>query len=306
MTPGHLLRNTLVGFTVSLLLALVKLFAGWLGNSTALVADAVESMADAFGSAIVWQGLQWAHRPADSRHPYGYGRAEALAALAVGLLLLMAAGWIVIHAFQQLWTAHAPPAWWALPVLLLVVVVKEWLYRLIVKSAQESASDAAWADAWHHRADAITSLVAVVGVSIAVWGPSVFEVPRLVFADEIAALLASGIVIVTAWRLASPALGELLDRTSPAMAGEIQRAAEKFDGVRLIEKVLARKSGSFWLVEMHLHVPAELDARTAHALAGRVKAGIMKQFPRVRYVLVHVEPDESPIAGGTGSAGATE
>ncbi|MBX7166734.1 MAG: cation diffusion facilitator family transporter [Pirellulales bacterium] len=285
-------RNAILGLVASLGLAGAKLVAGVVGHSTALVADAVESLADSVGSIVVWQGLRVADRPPDRDHPYGYGRAEAVAALVVGGLLLLAATLIVVKAFGEMMTPHQAPAAWTLLVLLVVLVVKEGLFRLVLQGAEEFASDAARADAWHHRSDAITSAAALVGVTLAVWGPGWFGYERLVLADEAAAILASGIIVLTGVRLIRPALGELLDAVSHELAADVRRSAAQLPDVRLIEKVHARKSGRGYHIDLHLHVPPDMDVRTAHALAGKVKAHIRAQHPSVEQVLIHIEPAE--------------
>lgn len=292
MAPPRLQRNTAIGLVASVALAIGKLAAGLAGNSSALVADAVESIADSVGSLVVWWGVAVGERSPDAAHPYGYGRAETVAAMTVGGLLVVAAVLIVVRAFHEIVTPHAPPAAWTLGVLAVVVIVKEGLFRLVLRGAEASASDAARADAWHHRSDAITSAAAFVGITVAVWGTNLFDAPALVLADEVAALLASGIILLTATRLIGPALRELLDADAPLLAASVRDAAGRVEGVRLVEKVYARKSGRGYLVDMHLHVPPELSVREGHALAGRVKAAILRDLPAVRHVLIHVEPDE--------------
>lgn len=210
MNRKPLERNTLLGFAASIVLAVVKFAAGLLGHSTALLADAVESLADTLGSILVWHALRVAARPADHGYPYGYGKAEALASLGIGGLLVLAAIYIVIEAFQQLAVPHEPPQAWTLGVLVVIIVAKETLFRVVNRGAQEFDSDAARADAWHHRADAITSLAALVGVAVAIYGPGIFNAPSFVLADEVAAILASGVILLTARGLIMPALRELL------------------------------------------------------------------------------------------------
>ncbi len=165
MNRKPLEQNTLVGFVASVALAIIKFVAGWFGQSTALIADAVESLADTLGSILVWHALRVASKPANPRYPYGYGKAEALASLAIGCLLLLAALYIIFEAFHQIAVPHQPPRSWTLVVLIAVVVIKEGLFRLVHRGADEFDSDAARADAWHHRSDAITSLAALVGVT---------------------------------------------------------------------------------------------------------------------------------------------
>jgi cation diffusion facilitator family transporter len=290
MPHSKLRRNTIIGLVASLALAAVKLAAGLIGRSTALTADAVESFADTIGSLFVWQALRVAGRPPDEDHPYGYGKAEAVAALAVGAMLVMAAAFIVVESFRELAVLHPAPAPWTLGVFVGVVVVKELLFRLIIRGADRFDSDAARADAWHHRADAITSAAAFFGVAIAVWGPQITGVQRLVFADEAAALLASGIILNTARRLIRPALAELLDAVAHEMAGKVAEIAGRIDGVREVEKVLVRKSGSGHLADMHLHVDPDSTIRDAHALGHKVKATLLAEIPNLTDVLIHLEP----------------
>ncbi|MFI4883131.1 MAG: cation diffusion facilitator family transporter [Phycisphaerales bacterium JB064] len=289
---AHLRRNTIAALVASVLLAAGKFVAGVLGHSTALVADGVESLADAIGSVIVWQGLRVAGREPDERHPYGYGRAETVAALLVGALLLLAALLIVGRAFEEIVRPHRAPAAWTLLALVGVIVVKEGLFRLLLRGAELYESPAARADAWHHRSDAITSAAAFVGVAVAVWGPGLTGVPELVLADEIAAMLASGIIVVTALRLIRPSLLELLDASAHDLAERVAKTAAATPGVVRIEKAHARRAGRGVLVDMHLHVDGDLDVRTAHAIAGRAKAAVLAAHREVVHVLVHVEPDE--------------
>lgn len=294
MSTARLQRNTLIGLVVSVLLAAGKFLAGVLGHSTALVADGVESLADTIGSIAIWQGFRVANREPDAQHPYGYGRAETVAALSVGALLLVAAVVIVVKAFSEMLTPHRAPAAWTLIALVGVIAAKEVLFRLVLRGAEMFESDAARADAWHHRSDAITSAAAFIGVSIAIWGPGLFNAPRLVFADEAAAILASGIILFTAVRLIRPSLRELLDATAPDLAEKVRATAAQVESVRIVEKVHARKSGRGYLVDMHVHVAPDLAVRAAHALSGKVKAVVRAEHPNVRHVLIHIEPDERP------------
>lgn len=290
MSVARLERNTLLALAASILLALAKLAAGVLGHSSALVADAVESFADTFGSVIVWQGIRVAARPPDRDHPYGHGKAEAIAALLVGVGLIAAALLIIVRASLEMLTPHRAPEAWTLLVLVGVVAVKETLFRFLHRSAQAFDSLAARADAWHHRSDAITSAAAFMGVSIAVWGPGLFAAPQLVLADEVAALLASGIIAHTAASFMWPALHELLDAAPHGLVAEVRRRAAEVPGVELVEKIQARKSGRHYLVDLHLHVDPQMNVRSAHELSGRVKAHLRRALPAVGQVLIHIEP----------------
>lgn len=299
-TNAHktLSRNTLIGLVASVGLAAAKFVAGLLGHSSALIADAVESMADTVGSLIVWQSLRVANRPADLDHPYGHGKAEALATLCVGALLFVAAIVITIRAVNDIRTPHQPPEVWTLGVLVGVIVVKEVLFRLVLKGAMAHESDAAKADAWHHRSDAITSAAAFIGVTIAIAGAHWLDMPKLVLADEVAALIASGIIVLTGINLIRPAMHELLDGSMPEVAARVRETAASVDGVCQIEKIYARKSGRGYHVDMHVQVDPSLSIEAAHVVGGKVRAHVRATHPSVRDVLIHLEPDDSNRATG--------
>lgn len=294
MATGTLQRNTLIGLVASILLAGGKFVAGVMGHSSALIADAVESLADTVGSLVVWQAIRVSEKPPDLDHPYGHGKAEAVAALAVGGMLLVAAAIIVVKALHEIITPHVPPAAWTLIALAGVVVVKEWLFRLLLGGAAAHDSQAARADAWHHRSDAITSGAAILGVSVAVWGPHLTGIPNLVLADEAAALLASGIIVRTAISLIMGPLHELLDSAPHGLLTRIEDIARQVDGVMLVEQLQARKSGRVYFVDMHLHVDDDLTVGVAHAISHRVKERVRAEIPSVADVLIHIEPASEP------------
>jgi cation diffusion facilitator family transporter len=282
-------RLAQTGLVVNGLLALVKLVAGVVGHSYALVADAVESFADLFSGVVVWSGVRIAAREADADHPFGHGKAEALAAMGVGLLLVGAAVGIALKAFQEIRTPHHAPAPFTLGVLVGVVVIKEWLFRYVFRGGQALGSSAVTADAWHHRSDAITSLFAFVGISIALLGGPGWE-----SADDVAALLASGLIAATGVRILRPAVDELMDRApDPSFLDTAAAAARAVPGVRAIEQLRGRKLGPYYLLDLHVQADPALSLHDAHVLSGMVKSAIRDRMPMVRNVLVHMEPHGS-------------
>lgn len=267
-------------------LAVVKLVAGVTGHSFALVADAVESLGDIFSSAIVWGGLVIASKPADADHPYGHGKAEPLAALAVALMLIGAAAGISLHSIQGIRGAHEAPAGYTLVVLLLVIVVKECMYRYESRTGARIGSTAVTIDAWHHRSDAITSAAAAVGITIALAGGEGYEV-----ADDWAALAACLVIVANGVRFARTAVGELMDTTpDTTLMDTIQAVARETDGAEHVEKILVRKMGPQLYVDLHLEVDPALSVLQAHGIGHTVKSVIMERRPEVADVLVHVEP----------------
>src|SRR5436190_23896005 len=231
------LRATFLGLVANILLAATKLVAGVVGHSHALVADAVESLADIFSSVIVWRGLVVAAEPADEDHPYGHGKAEPIAAAVVSAMLLGAAVWITIHAFRQIGQPRSAPAPFTLLVLLVVIAMKEGLFRFVLRESGLVDSSAVRTDAWHHRSDAITSLAAAIGISVALIGGKGYE-----SADDVAAIVAAAIIAWNGCRLLRPALNELMDRApSREMVERIRRIAQTVPGVEAVEKCLVRK-----------------------------------------------------------------
>lgn len=280
------LRATFLGLAANVVLTTAKMTAGLLGHSHALVADAVESLADVFSSLIVWRGVVVAAEPADEEHPYGHGKAEPLAAAVVSATLLLAAAWIAFHSARELTQPHASPAPFTLMVLLAVIVIKEGLFRFVVRESAIVESSAMQADAWHHRSDAITSVAAALGISVALIGGK-----RYAAADDVAAIAAACVIAINGWRLLHPALNELMD-SSPKreVVQRIRRLAESVPGVIAVEKCRARKSGNQLYVEMHVEVDPQMNVQHAHEIAHQVKNKICAEMPVVRDVLVHIEP----------------
>src|SRR5688572_1072698 len=280
------MRSTLIGLSVNLGLATVKLVAGLVGTSYALVADAIESLGDAVGSLVVWRGLKIASRPPDHNHPYGHGKAEPIAAAFVSVLLLAAGIGIAFQAAREIAAPHRAPHAFTLAVVLGVAAIKEALFRFTSRVGSETGSQAVRTDAWHHRSDAITSLAAAIGITIALVGGPGWET-----ADAWAALFASAIIIVTGWRMLRPAVEELMDQ-SPAsdLIPESIRIAEARPGVYRIEKLLMRKMGLTYVADMHLEVHPEMTVRESHALAHDVKEDVQRRFPQIIEMTIHVEP----------------
>lgn len=281
-------RLAQVGLVVNAGLAVIKLLAGLLGNSYALVADAVESSTDMVGSLVVWSGLRIASRNPDERYPFGYGRAEALAAGGVSALMLGAATGIAIEAIAEIRTPHSAPAWWTLLVLALVIVVKEFLANRVMAVSEASGSVVVAADAWHHRADAISSGAAFIGISVALIGGPGWEP-----ADDWAALVAAGVILVNGGLLMRTALRDLMDRApEPAILATVSDAALTTPGVLAIEKLKIRKTGTAFYVDIHVQADPALSLHDAHILSGMVKSAIRQRVPAAMGVLIHMEPFE--------------
>jgi cation diffusion facilitator family transporter len=282
------IRAAQIGMLVNAILALTKLVAGVLGHSYALVADAVESGADILASLVVWGGLHIASLPADEDHPYGHGKAEALASAVVALMLVGAAIGISIEAVREIRVPHHAPAPFTLMVLVGVILVKELLFRSVLRVGSEVGSTAVSADAWHHRSDAITSTAAFIGISVALWKGEGWE-----SADDWAALVAAAVILFNAVRILRPAVAELMDRAPSAeIHGAVTAAATAVPDVRAIEKLVIRKMGPGYYVDLHVQADPSMSLEDAHILSGRVKSAIRAAVPGVLGALIHMEPYE--------------
>lgn len=280
------MRTTLLGIGVSFILVFVKIASGHIGHSYALIADATESSADVLSSGLLWIGLRIAQKPPDNEHPYGHGKAEPLAAIVISLFLMGAAVWIGWHAVEFIRTPHAMPRSFTLYVLLGVILIKEGLYRYVMKVGKEIDSQAVKADAHHHRADAVTSIAAFIGISIALLlGPGHES------ADDWAALAAACLVMYNAIKLLLPAVNEVMDAApSKEIVGRIRNLAGQNPLVRKVEKCFVRKMGFDYFVDIHIQVDGTLSVTEGHAIAHAVKAKLLESNLRIKDVLVHVEP----------------
>lgn len=280
------MHSTAIGIAANMLLALCKGIAGFLGNSYALIADAIESFSDVLSSLIVLIGLKIASKPRDENHPYGHGKAEPIAAVVVAMALIASAIIIAIQSLKEIIMPHHAPEPFTLLVLFGVVVIKETLFRFVFRVGEEVESTAVKTDAWHHRSDAITSAAAFIGISLALIGGRGWE-----SADDWAALFASAIIAFNAYKLFIPAIEEVMDvAPSPHIAEDIRKIALSVEGVLQTDKCFVRKMGFSYFVDLHVVVDGELTVRKSHEIAHVVKKTICFANPRIIDVLVHIEP----------------
>jgi cation diffusion facilitator family transporter len=280
------IRWAQAGLLTNAVLVLVKFVAGIVGHANALVADAVESSADIFSSLIVWMGLSIAARPADEDHPYGHGKAEPLAAAVVSLMLLGAAVGISILAIREILTPHHLPSPFTLFVAAGVIIIKEVLYRRVSRVGREVGGTVVAADAWHHRADAFTSLAAFIGISVALVGGRGWEA-----ADDWAALVAAIVVAINGIRTLRPAISGLMDEAPDSTLKErALQAASEIEGVRTVENLNVRSSGLGFYVDLHVKADAAISLEAAHEISAKVKYAILQAIPNAVSVLVHMEP----------------
>ena len=269
-------------------LAIIKWLAGYFGNSYALIADAIESTTDIFASFLVLFGIKYSNRPADKNHPYGHGRAEPLITfLVVGFLITTAV--IIAHeSIVNIQTPHDLPKPFTLFVLGAIIIWKEISFRIVIKKSKETNSSSLRADAWHHRSDAITSIAAFIGISIALFFGKGYE-----SADDWAALFASGFILYNSYLIFRPALGEIMDEhLYDDLIISIREKALEVDGVLDTEKCFIRKAGMKFHVDLHAAVNANITVKQGHDIAHNLKDYLQKEIPELGHVLIHVEPSE--------------
>ena len=282
-------RIALFGLAINIMLASVKILAGFFGNAYVLIADGIESAMDVGGSIVIWGGLKVAARPPDRTHPYGHGKAEPIAAVIVAIGVLAAALGLAIQSVREIFLPHHGPAPYTLVVLIVAVIVKEILYRYVIRFGRSVESTAVQTDAWHHRTDAMTSIAAFIGISVALVGGEAWQ-----SADDWAALFACALIGTNGYRLLRPALFEIMD-TAPRgpIVDSVRNAAAAVPGVIEVEKCLIRKMGLDFYVDLHVGVNGSISVHQGHEIAHRVKTAIRQADSRIADVLVHIEPAKS-------------
>lgn len=270
----------------NLALAIIKGLAGFLGNSFALIADGIESMTDVLSSSLALIGLNYAAKPPDEDHPYGHGKAEPLMTFVIVFFLILATIYIAYTSIYNITHRHEPPKAYTLYILLGIIITKEIFYRIISKKSKESNSTLLEADAWHHRSDAITSLAAFIGISIALYMGDDWAA-----ADDWAALIACVVILINAYLILRPALGEILDEhIYDDFIQDIRATSCEVAGVMGTEKCHIRKQGMQYLVDLHLLVKADITVKNGHDIAHKVKEKLIATYPEILDVLIHIEP----------------
>lgn len=280
-------KLVLFSILISIILAITKILTGVLGNSYAMIADGAESLMDVLSSGVVLGGLKFATLPPTKNHPYGFGKAEPLAGVAVSLTLMAVGIAIAIQSVREILTPHHTPSLFTLPILVVIVITKEVIFRKLSKKGGELSSTALKADGWHQRSDALTSIAAFAGISISLIFGEGFE-----SADDYAALLATVVIFVTGSKLFKESIVDVLDIAAPTeLENQVREIVMDVEGVKDVEKCIMRKSGLGYFVDMHLWVAGDLSVREGHTISHRVKNKILSaKEPAIIDVLIHIEP----------------
>jgi len=284
--PTLAIRTVIFSMVSSVFLAAIKFLAGIFGNSFALIADGIESVVDVFSSILVLIGLKYAERPADENHPYGHGKAEPLITFLVVVFLVISAATIAWQAIINIQDPHAIPKPFTLIILAAIIIWKEISFQIVNKRSKKLKSSALKAEAWHHRSDAITSIAAFVGISIAIFGGKGFEV-----ADDYAALFAAVLILYNCYKILRPALGEVMDENIyEDLTEKIRLISVEVKGVKDTEKCFIRKAGMKYHVDLHAIVDGEISVKEGHHISHQLKDRLCEEIPELGNVLIHVEP----------------
>lgn len=267
-------------------LSLIKWLTGYFGNSYALIADAIESTTDIFSSLLVLFGLKYSNRPADKNHPYGHGRAEPLITFLVVGFLITSATVIAYKSILNIGTPHELPKPFTLLVLGVIIIWKEISYRIVIRRSKETNSSSLKADAWHHRSDAVTSIAAFIGISIALYFGKGYE-----SADDWAALFSSFFILYNSYLIFRPALGEIMDEhLYDDLVESIRKISLTVEGITDTEKCFIRKAGMKYHVDLHAIVDAHISVKQGHDIAHKLKDTLKHKIPELGNVLIHIEP----------------
>jgi len=278
-------RIALVSVGLGVVLAAAKLWAGFAAHSTAVVSDGFESAGDVLSSAIVYGGLLLASKPPDAEHPYGHGRYETLAGLAVGALLLLTGFSIFWHGFAH-FGDHGAIAVFAVYPLIAAILLKSALAYTKFRIGRQIASTSLQADAWHDVTDLLSTGIALSAATLTLMNPARFGV-----ADRIGAMLIGIIIVVLSLRVVHGVLGQLLDTMpEPEKMAQVREVASSVPGALGIEKCFARRTGLQYHVDLHLEVDPEMTVRESHDVAAEVKHRLRDRLHWIADVLVHVEP----------------
>ena len=281
------IQTTYFSLIGNILLALIKGFAGFFGNSYALIADAIESTTDIIASLLVLLGFKYAKRPADENHPYGHGKIEPLITFGIVAFLLVSATIIAYKSILNIQSPHKVPKNWTLIVLAVIIIWKEISYQIVIKKSKETNSTSLKADAWHHRSDAITSVMAFIGISIAIIFGKGYET-----ADDWAALFAAAFILYNSYLILRPALGEVMDeQLYDDLILEIRAKSIEIEGVLDTEKCFIRKYGMKYHVDLHAIVNGEVSVKVGHDIAHQLKDYLQTEIPNLGHILIHIEPN---------------
>ena len=286
------MRNTsVVGAVVNLVLTVVKVIFGIIGQSHALIADGVHSLADLSTDLMVWFAAKYSNQPADKEHPYGHARIETAFTVALGVVLIITAVGIVFDSAQRL--LNPDTLLQPTPIVLLIaaisILANEGLYQYTIRAAKQFNSGLLKANAWHHRSDAISSIVVLVGVAGSLMG--------LPYLDAFAALGVALMIGHIGWTQAWSSIRELVDTgMEPKTAAALKRIIGNVEGVRGVHMLRSRRMGGVYLIDVHIVVDERLSVSEGHKISEYVRLKLIDSHEDISNALVHIDPEDDSLA----------
>lgn len=284
-------RTTLIGTAVNAILIVLKFIAGFVGRSSAMVADAVHSLSDFITDVIVLVFVKIASKPRDKGHEYGHGKFETLATTIIGLILIIAGIGLMINGIELViksinGESLPRPGLIALVIALVSIISKEWLYHFTIRKGREVNSQAVIANAWHHRSDAISSIGTLIGIAGAM-----FLGDRWRILDPIAAILVSLFIIKSGYDIMKPCIEELLEAALPDdQEQEILNIVLSTPGIKSVHNLRTRRIGNGIAIDLHAKMDGNLSLSAAHAIATVAEKALKQRFGDDTFVNIHMEP----------------
>ncbi len=282
---------TIAGSLINIFLLIFKFTAGIIGNSTAMIADAVHSLSDFLTDVVVLIFVKISNKPQDKDHDYGHGKYETLATAIIGIALLGVGAMICYNGIDKIVSVLCgnslkSPGWIALAAALLSIAMKEWAFRFTESVGKKVNSQAVVANAWHHRSDALSSIGTALGI-----GGAIILGDKWTVLDPIAALIVSIFIIKMSVKLLKQALDELLEKSLPdEVEAEIVKIAEKEKNVSEVHHIKTRRIGNNIAIEMHIRMPGEITLYESHIHATNIENHLKEHFGRNTHIGLHVEP----------------
>lgn len=290
-TQRQIVRVTLQGTIVNILLMLLKFAAAIIGSSAAMLADAVHSLSDLLTDIIVLIFVRMGFRPKDKNHDYGHGKFETLCTVIIGVMLFGVGLMICYKGVREAISAFqgeilVRPGYIALAAAIVSMVLKEWCYRFTIRTAKATNSPVVASNAWHHRSDALSSLGTTIGI-----GGAIFMGERWRILDPITAVVVSFFIMRVAFMLVRNAIGELLEESLPDdLEDEIVGIANMEEGVTDVHHLHTRRIGRNIAIEMHIRVPGELSVSSAHVHATNIEDKLREKYGENTHISIHIEP----------------
>jgi len=284
-------KVTLIGSIVNIVLVTFKFVAGIVGNSAAMIADAAHSLSDLITDVVIIVFVRISNKPKDKNHDYGHGKFETFATLLIGIILLGVGLGIAWNGTSTIFSvikgaSLEKPGMIALYGAIVTIVSKELLYWYTIIQARKLKSDALTANAWHHRSDGLTSIATTIGI-----GGAIFLGERWTILDPLAAMFVSIFIVIMAYKLMKPCMGELMERSLPdEVESEIASIVESFEGVSDLHNLHTRKLGNNCAIEFHIRMDGETSLAKAHDRITQIEHRLKERYGAKTHVIIHTEP----------------